>query len=79
MTNVGVSGVFNILATPFTSALDVDVKSIATLVESVLRTGVDGVTVLGVAGEAQGTGSPTARGPDAPGRGYASRGGGAAS
>ncbi|AEV82935.1 dihydrodipicolinate synthetase [Actinoplanes sp. SE50] len=52
MTETGLRGVFNILATPFTADLGVDTASIGTLVDGVLATGVDGVTVLGVAGEA---------------------------
>lgn len=52
MTATGLSGVFNILATPFTAELDVDTRSITSLIEGVLSTGVDGITVLGVAGEA---------------------------
>lgn len=52
MTATGLRGVYNILATPFTAELNVDVKSITSLVDGVLSTGVDGVTVLGVAGEA---------------------------
>lgn len=48
----GVEGVYNILATPFTETGEVDVASIGSLVEGVLSTGVDGLTVLGVAGEA---------------------------
>ena len=55
MTNVaqraGFSGVFNVLATPFTERLDVDARSIKSLVSGVLSAGVDGITVLGVAGE----------------------------
>lgn len=52
MTATGLRGVFNILTTPFTAELDVDTKSITSLVDGVLSTGIDGITVLGVAGEA---------------------------
>lgn len=52
MAHVGFRGVFNILATPFDGTFAVDQQSIRTLVDGVLSTGVDGVTVLGVAGEA---------------------------
>ena len=52
MTGSGLRGVFNILATPFSSTLEVDPGSIRSLVDGVLSTGVDGVTILGVAGEA---------------------------
>lgn len=51
-TRVGVKGVYNILATPFTETGAIDEASIGSLVEGVLSTGVDGLTVLGVAGEA---------------------------
>lgn len=46
-------GVYNILSTPFQPAGDLDLASLRRLVEAVVAAGVDGVTVLGVAGEAQ--------------------------
>ncbi|HET7343425.1 MAG TPA: dihydrodipicolinate synthase family protein [Methylomirabilota bacterium] len=46
------SGVFHILATPFTDDGALDVAGVARLVESVLATGVSGFTILGIAGEA---------------------------
>ncbi|MFC3450494.1 dihydrodipicolinate synthase family protein [Amycolatopsis speibonae] len=52
VAQLDVRGVYNILATPFTEIGDVDVASIRSLVEGVLASGVDGLTVLGVAGEA---------------------------
>lgn len=45
-------GVYVIAATPFTDAGAVDFGSIDTLVEFYLRCGVDGMTILGVMGEA---------------------------
>jgi 4-hydroxy-tetrahydrodipicolinate synthase len=44
-------GVFSVLPTPFTRGGDVDVQSLARVVELVLRAGVHGVTALGVTGE----------------------------
>lgn len=52
MVGHGMTGVHNILATPFSATSAVDVESIGLLVDSVVRAGVDGITVLGVAGEA---------------------------
>jgi 4-hydroxy-tetrahydrodipicolinate synthase len=46
------SGVFHILATPFTDDGALDVAGIPRLVEAVLATGVRGFTILGIAGEA---------------------------
>jgi 4-hydroxy-tetrahydrodipicolinate synthase len=46
-------GVYVIAATPFTDAGAVDFASIDTLVDFYLRCGVDGMTILGVMGEAQ--------------------------
>jgi 4-hydroxy-tetrahydrodipicolinate synthase len=48
----GLSGVYNILTTPFTPDHAVDEVSLHRLVEANLAMGVDGITVLGVAGEA---------------------------
>jgi 4-hydroxy-tetrahydrodipicolinate synthase len=46
------SGVWNIVPTPFTPSGDLDVESIHSLVDFVVASGVQGMTVLGVAGEA---------------------------
>ena len=46
------SGIFHILATPFRADGSLDVEGLPHLVESVLGTGVSGLTVLGIAGEA---------------------------
>jgi 4-hydroxy-tetrahydrodipicolinate synthase len=46
------SGIFHILATPFTDDGALDVDGLPRLVEAVLATGVTGITVLGIAGEA---------------------------
>jgi 4-hydroxy-tetrahydrodipicolinate synthase len=45
-------GVWNIVPTPFTPSGDLDVPSIRRLTEFVIGTGVDGLTILGVMGEA---------------------------
>lgn len=45
-------GVWNIVPTPFTPSGDLDVPSIARLTDFVIGTGVDGLTILGVLGEA---------------------------
>jgi 4-hydroxy-tetrahydrodipicolinate synthase len=50
---LNVTGVFAILATPFASDGSLDVASLERLVEASVAAGVDGVTALGVAGEAQ--------------------------
>ena len=47
-----ITGIFNILATPFDPALHVDQRSLRNLVEFQLDQGVDGLTILGVLGEA---------------------------
>jgi len=47
------TGVYNILTTPFLPAGDLDGDSLRRLTEGVVAAGVDGITVLGVAGEAQ--------------------------
>lgn len=47
------TGVFNILTTPFLPDGGLDLSSLRRLIEGVVGAGVDGITVLGVAGEAQ--------------------------
>jgi 4-hydroxy-tetrahydrodipicolinate synthase len=47
------TGVYNILATPFLPDGGLDMSSLRRLTEGVMEAGVDGITVLGVAGEAQ--------------------------
>ena len=47
------SGVYNILSTPFLPDGSLDFVSLRRLTESTIDAGVDGITVLGVAGEAQ--------------------------
>jgi 4-hydroxy-tetrahydrodipicolinate synthase len=49
----GLRGVFNILATPFGEDGALDEDSLRRLVDATIGMGVDGITVLGVAGEAQ--------------------------
>ena len=46
------SGIFHVLATPFTDGGDLDTAGLSRLVESALATGISGITVLGIAGEA---------------------------
>lgn len=46
------SGIFHILATPFTDDGTLDVAGLPRLVERALATGISGVTILGIAGEA---------------------------
>ena len=46
------SGVFHIMATPFTDGGDLDASGVPRLVEAALATGITGVTLLGIAGEA---------------------------
>lgn len=46
------SGIFHILATPFREDGALDVEGFPRLIESVLSTGVNGLTILGIAGEA---------------------------
>jgi 4-hydroxy-tetrahydrodipicolinate synthase len=46
------SGIFHILATPFADDGALDVEGLPRLVEAVLATGVTGLTILGIAGEA---------------------------
>ena len=47
-----ISGIYNILATPFTGQLEVDYASLRRLVDFQLDRGADGLTILGVLGEA---------------------------
>jgi 4-hydroxy-tetrahydrodipicolinate synthase len=47
------SGVYNILSTPFVPDGSLDEASLRTLTQATVDAGVDGITVLGVAGEAQ--------------------------
>lgn len=46
------SGIFHILATPFDDAGTLDLDGLPALVDAVLETGVRGLTILGIAGEA---------------------------
>jgi 4-hydroxy-tetrahydrodipicolinate synthase len=46
------SGIFHILATPFREDGALDTTGLPRLIESVLSTGVNGLTILGIAGEA---------------------------
>jgi len=46
------SGIFHVMATPFTDEGDLDSAGLSRLVESALATGISGITVLGIAGEA---------------------------
>jgi 4-hydroxy-tetrahydrodipicolinate synthase len=46
------SGIFHIMATPFTDGGALDVDGLPRLVERALETGITGFTVLGIAGEA---------------------------
>jgi 4-hydroxy-tetrahydrodipicolinate synthase len=49
---IGWSGIFHILATPFREDGALDTEGLAHLVESALATGITGLTILGIAGEA---------------------------
>jgi 4-hydroxy-tetrahydrodipicolinate synthase len=49
---IGWSGVFHIMATPFTDGGDLDTAGVPRLVEAALATGITGITLLGIAGEA---------------------------
>lgn len=49
---IGWSGIFHILATPFREDGALDVEGLPRLVECALATGVTGLTILGIAGEA---------------------------
>ena len=46
------TGVFHVMATPFTDGGDLDTRGLPRLVEAALATGITGVTLLGIAGEA---------------------------
>src|SRR2546427_9668423 len=46
------SGIFHILATPFLDDGALDVEGLPRLVDAVLGSGVTGITILGIAGEA---------------------------
>lgn len=46
-------GIYNILSTPFTPDGALDTNSLRRLTEATIKMGVDGITILGVAGEAQ--------------------------
>lgn len=46
------SGIYHILATPFLDDGSLDVEGFPRLVDAVLRSGVTGITILGIAGEA---------------------------
>ena len=46
-------GVFIIAATPFTDSGEVDYESIDTLTDFYMSFGIDGLTILGIMGEAQ--------------------------
>jgi 4-hydroxy-tetrahydrodipicolinate synthase len=45
------SGVYSVLATPFTASGDLDLESLKRVVDLALKAGVDGMTALGVTGE----------------------------
>jgi 4-hydroxy-tetrahydrodipicolinate synthase len=49
----GLHGIYNILTTPFRLDGSLDEESLRRLTDSVIGMGVDGITILGVAGEAQ--------------------------
>src|SRR5262245_47026263 len=53
LLDASAKGVYTISATPFTDAGDIDWPSIDSLVEFYLQCGVQGLTVLGMMGEAQ--------------------------
>ncbi|MGI8551475.1 MAG: dihydrodipicolinate synthase family protein, partial [Dehalococcoidia bacterium] len=46
------SGVYNIMATPFDEQAQIDVAGLRSLVDFQLRAGADGLTILGIMGEA---------------------------
>jgi 4-hydroxy-tetrahydrodipicolinate synthase len=50
---MALAGVFNIMATPFDDAGNLDLASLRRLVDFQLAAGADGLTVLGIMGEAQ--------------------------
>ena len=45
-------GVWNIVPTPFAPSGELDIASVRRLAEFVIGTGIDGLTILGVMGEA---------------------------
>src|SRR3989442_1016122 len=53
LLDTSAKGVYTISATPFTDAGDIDWPSVDSLVEFYLQCGVQGLTVLGMMGEAQ--------------------------
>src|SRR5262245_62279783 len=53
LLDASAKGVYTISATPFTDAGDIDWPSVDSLVEFYLQCGVQGLTVLGMMGEAQ--------------------------
>ena len=53
LLNASAKGVYTISATPFTDAGDIDWLSLDSLIEFYLQCGVQGLTVLGMMGEAQ--------------------------
>ena len=53
LLDASAKGVYAIAATPFTAAGDIDWSSVKSLVEFYLQCGVQGLTVLGMMGEAQ--------------------------
>src|SRR6476660_5847250 len=46
------SGIFHVMATPFIDGGELDTAGMPRLVESALATGITGITILGIAGEA---------------------------
>jgi len=48
-----IRGVYSILSTPFNTGGELDPSSLRRLVDETIKAGVDGITILGVAGEAQ--------------------------
>ena len=52
IANRAIGGVWNIVPTPFLPDGELDIPSLATLAEFVVQTGVTGMTILGVLGEA---------------------------
>src|SRR5499433_1844522 len=53
LLDASAKGVYTISSTPFTDAGDIDWPSVDSLVEFYLQCGVQGLTVLGMMGEAQ--------------------------
>src|SRR5260370_16646957 len=53
LLDASAKGVYTISATPFTDAGDIDWPSVDSLVEFYLQCGVQGLTILGMMGEAQ--------------------------